>query len=625
MAGTGTAEGPAVRNTLVWRVGLLVLLLGCSGDAGSAVLTTRTTVQTPVASVSVSAPSSSLRANATMQLVATLRDAANNVLSGRTVTWSSSDATLATVSATGLVSGVLPGSVTITATSEGKSGSVALRVTAPVLPVRGGGLTGHFGAFAVDTGLELYGYGYSYYSAVYAVNPDVAANTQLGWGIWISPANFDYTGTICSNGRIFQSIEGGMGAWANEHFPSSGPRFHIVATGSCSTNAAGSPAFQANGEIMLPDKLGLAQLSNRLLMPPDHLLFVNTDQRTMFGYGWISLPLIPAYTSMLGQPTGDQNWTLFINTSTLKGPVAFLTNEFFSSTGATEPAAVGRGLDQKRSTASAIGLEICCTAMFEATVDGVKYRRVPQLSFAADANRRASELQDARLYSKAGVSDLVLAWLNGGAPVTQFNAAGIRVIEIRNPRNIMTMDGKTIGLDSTQFNVVAYQNEAGGYTFGLQWGGEMPIGVVPEYYKQVSGTWTAILPTDVPRQSWLSDQSFPRAVMKPFPPLDTGPSSPWTSAGWAAGPFSTTLSDGSIADYVWYKFVDQPAIKRLGLSDAVRQRLQTWVESLHAQGTNAFTVPAPSMGTLATIDPALIVMPPAGLMRGYVPIVIRQR
>jgi hypothetical protein len=30
-------------------------------------------------------------------------------------------------------------------------------------------------------------------------------------------------------------------------------------------------------------------------------------------------------------------------------------------------------------------------------------------------------------------------------------------------------------------------------------------------------------------------------------------------------------------------------------------------------------------GTLATLDPALLVQPPAGLEAGYVPIIIRQR
>src|SRR6185295_5173970 len=48
---------------------------------------------------------------------------------GRMVTWASSNSAVATVDANGLVSGVTASSATITATSEGKSGSAAITVT----------------------------------------------------------------------------------------------------------------------------------------------------------------------------------------------------------------------------------------------------------------------------------------------------------------------------------------------------------------------------------------------------------------------------------------------------------------------------------------------------------------
>jgi hypothetical protein len=63
-----------------------------------------------------------------VQLTATLADEAGNVLSGRTVSWSSSDAGIAHVSGAGLVTGVTRGDVTITAAAEGKSGSASIRV-----------------------------------------------------------------------------------------------------------------------------------------------------------------------------------------------------------------------------------------------------------------------------------------------------------------------------------------------------------------------------------------------------------------------------------------------------------------------------------------------------------------
>ena len=83
----------------------------------------------PVSSVVVSPPSAGIRVSATTQLTATTRDSIGGVLTGRVVTWGSSDPTVATVNSTGLVTGVAAGTATITATSEGKSGTSTITVT----------------------------------------------------------------------------------------------------------------------------------------------------------------------------------------------------------------------------------------------------------------------------------------------------------------------------------------------------------------------------------------------------------------------------------------------------------------------------------------------------------------
>ncbi|HEY6159337.1 MAG TPA: Ig-like domain-containing protein, partial [Gemmatimonadales bacterium] len=86
----------------------------------------------PVASVTVSPAVASLTAGQTVQLAAVTRDSAGNVLTGRTVTWTTTNSGVATVSATGLVAGVAAGPATVTATSESKSSTALLTVTAPV-------------------------------------------------------------------------------------------------------------------------------------------------------------------------------------------------------------------------------------------------------------------------------------------------------------------------------------------------------------------------------------------------------------------------------------------------------------------------------------------------------------
>jgi hypothetical protein len=68
----------------------------------------------------------------TVPLTAVVRDAAGNVLSGRTVTWSSQNTGVATINATtGVAQGIAAGTSLITATSEGVNGTATLTVVTP--------------------------------------------------------------------------------------------------------------------------------------------------------------------------------------------------------------------------------------------------------------------------------------------------------------------------------------------------------------------------------------------------------------------------------------------------------------------------------------------------------------
>ena len=121
---TGTAVGGPVTITAT-----------SDGKSGTSAITVSATV-IPVASVSVTPTAPSIPVGGTVQLTATLKDASGNPLSGRTITWQSAAPGIATVDGSGLVRGVAAGSATITATSEGKSGSAIVSVTqAPVAAV----------------------------------------------------------------------------------------------------------------------------------------------------------------------------------------------------------------------------------------------------------------------------------------------------------------------------------------------------------------------------------------------------------------------------------------------------------------------------------------------------------
>lgn len=108
--------------------GSATITAAAGGRSGSVAVTV---IQVPVASVLVSPAVDTISIGGTRQFQASVRDAQGTALSGRTVAWSSSDPAKATVSTTGVVTGVDLGTVSITATSEGRSGAATLVIAAP--------------------------------------------------------------------------------------------------------------------------------------------------------------------------------------------------------------------------------------------------------------------------------------------------------------------------------------------------------------------------------------------------------------------------------------------------------------------------------------------------------------
>jgi uncharacterized protein YjdB len=116
--------------TLIQRIQLplaaAVISLSCGGDEGTgpeAVL---------IATVEISPPSARILPGGTVQLAAALKDAAGNNVADRSVSWSTSNAAVASVSEAGLVIGMAEGEVVVTATSEGKRGAAAITVYMPL-------------------------------------------------------------------------------------------------------------------------------------------------------------------------------------------------------------------------------------------------------------------------------------------------------------------------------------------------------------------------------------------------------------------------------------------------------------------------------------------------------------
>jgi trimeric autotransporter adhesin len=108
-------------------IGSATITATSEGKSGSSGVTI---APVPVGSVAVSPATASIVQGHTQQLAVTVKDLNGTVVTDRVVAWSSSNAAAATVSSTGLVTGVAAGATTITATSEGKSGTASVNVTA---------------------------------------------------------------------------------------------------------------------------------------------------------------------------------------------------------------------------------------------------------------------------------------------------------------------------------------------------------------------------------------------------------------------------------------------------------------------------------------------------------------
>ena len=115
------------------KAGSAVVTATSEGKIGTAQLVV--IAPPPVASVSVLPPNETVAAGDTVGFRVILRDAAGNPVYGRSVTWSVGDSSVArieqTMGAEVVLRAVQEGTTTVTATSEGKSGTAQLVVTAP--------------------------------------------------------------------------------------------------------------------------------------------------------------------------------------------------------------------------------------------------------------------------------------------------------------------------------------------------------------------------------------------------------------------------------------------------------------------------------------------------------------
>ncbi len=114
----------ARRGMSALALGAMLLVAGCGGDAGDG---GPTGLPKP-ADVRISAPATELFVGQSVQLTATALDAAGADLAAGEASWSTTNAAVATVSETGLLIAMAPGSATMKATIAGKTASMGVTV-----------------------------------------------------------------------------------------------------------------------------------------------------------------------------------------------------------------------------------------------------------------------------------------------------------------------------------------------------------------------------------------------------------------------------------------------------------------------------------------------------------------
>lgn len=591
-----------------------------------------------------------------------------------------------------------PASASPAASSGGGSGS---------LPELRGGLHGYISMYTPPAP-PAFTLGAGYYVPCWPLTARPHRSFQIGLpGMWFTPENSDVDFPLLPKGTQardnwpecaptwkdhFQTIEGSMGSWTSTQFPTATAKYALNGTGDGYTLMLSSPGWSFTSTPLPPHKMGIVQVSNRLLVVPDGMPFRPGTCGPLFGTTWTALPLgTPAPGAGPDHPpTGEQAWTLFLASETFKGPVVFWLPQYWSAIGRGYPPAHGRTMDTRPCKAAGGSMEAAETPCFvagdspyapahagaaggaggaAAVADHVRdgapagrtFVRVPQLRFPVDAHGWTDMMVDFVQLGEAALARAVRAWLDAGAGArAPFPSGAFAPEGVHRPR--CDASGEGLGFDCAAGGPESARRKIAGLdgivkrcasagssnSFGLQWSPEAVAAgaaggliALPDIYMRAPATlaggsasdkdiYLPVSHADAPRA--LLDATFarklPRDGIAYTTPTDAG--SCWHTPGPVAGPFRTRLADGSVAEYFWYRFDQQPTLvaRAAEVPSADVARMQRFAEAVHANwpitGRDYMPPPQGRAGPLAALDDGLIVQPPPGLEIGFVPIVTKQ-
>lgn len=450
--------------------------------------------------------------------------------------------------------------------------------------------------------------------------------------------------------KVYSDIEGGLGWWRDTRFATETPKFIMGGVARNFSAWANGPGAGKGRDWKKPQgKYAVAQLSPSILWPPDGLNLKQGTSGELFGYGYLPLPLFDSKTETAGTkvPTGNQCWTLFINSKNFKGPIAFFTPFFWSRVALQDESVAGMFLDSMPSNPNrALQMETQYVPAAEAQdSNGNIFARVAPTHFPVDENGNSVVVHQVSSYNRDALWNRVEKWFQGGDPVPgviPIDSAYLHKFPGRGGATWRIYQQSTPKEKKVRLNWSAFAKPFAPdpNSFGYRWDEDLvsrsesanrDLVMLPEYYRLDQNSerpiWKAIPAEDVPAETGLAKVKFEKFERPPTDPYVTpeNEDSFWKRPGPAAGPFYAYPGDGSKLTYYWYRFADQPAMLNADLSQEQREKVQLRVEMIHRNwNRNQQFLPPPKLGELADIDPALIVSPPNGLEVGFVPIVTRQ-
>jgi large repetitive protein len=197
-----------------------------SATAGGVTGTAEIKVRFPVGQVTVTPAGGTIRREGAIQLTAAITDQGGTPRTNRAVTWTSLSPAVATVSSSGLVSGVTDGQAVITATSEGVTGQATITVfgspviatvtVTPASPLRGTGQSTQMTATArAGSGTVIADAAFTWSSsneAVATVSPTGLVTMLTPGSAIISASAEEITGTITGSTTftVLQSLGNGV-------------------------------------------------------------------------------------------------------------------------------------------------------------------------------------------------------------------------------------------------------------------------------------------------------------------------------------------------------------------------------------------------------------------------------